>query len=147
MSTIGSCSRAAFGAKVSQWVKTGLLVNMSWVCFFVAGASHVNAAALKHSDTAKSASIAIHSAVTVTGNRIYLSDVMESDTLLPTHAKSTVLMTAPAPGKDKFLPGKWVASVVRTKGRISDSIVISAPEQVHIRRAHQTLMPERLEHI
>ena len=145
MSTIGLSNTTAFRKMISRRAKTGFSIIVAWICFFIAGAFHADAATSKHPDTAISASITIHSAVTVTGSRIYLNDVIESDTHLPTNTKDMVLMNAPAPGKDKFLPGKWVASVIRTKGRLSDSVEITAPEQVHIRRAYQTITTERLE--
>jgi len=145
MSTMELSNTTALRKMISRRAKTGFLIIVAGICFFIAGAPHADSATLKHPDTAISASITIHSAVTVTGSRIYLNDVIESDTHLPTNTRDMVLMNAPAPGKDRFLPGKWVASVIRTKGRFSDSVEITAPEQVHIRRAYQTLTPERLE--
>lgn len=84
--------------------------------------------------------IAIHPSVTITRDRIYLSDLIQAfpDTEFQEKAKQRVLMDAPTPGNQKVLPGEWVASVIRSKGWIPDAATLSVPDQVRIQRAHQT---------
>ena len=133
--------------RISPWRKAGFPVIILMIGLGTAWVSHAGGVPTQRSDPVPSSLLTLHSAVTVTGNRIFLTDVIESGSTahLPAGAGRLVLMNAPAPGKDKFLPGKWVAAVIRAKGGLPDSVGIAAPEQILVRRACQTLDMARLE--
>ncbi len=124
-----------------------VLMIILWIGLIPAGNACAGDVPSDGPHPAASSWVTLRSAATVTGSEIRLKDVIESESNahLPADAKDLVLMSAPAPGNDKFLSGKWVASVIRTRGRFTDSTVIAAPEQIHIRRAHQTLPQGQLE--
>ncbi len=133
--------------RISPWRTAGFSVIILLVGLGTAGVCHGDGVPLHRPDPASSSVLTLHSAVTVIGNRVFLTDVIESGSTahLPAGAGRRVLMNAPAPGKDKLLPGKWVASVIRAKGGLPDSVGITAPDQILVRRACQTLAMARLE--
>ena len=91
-------------------------------------------------------SISIRSDATVADSRIYLKDIVRfcSDAELGKKIGRIPLVDAPMPGKEKVLPGNWVASILRSRKWMPDSVEISVPESVRISRAFQRLPEKRL---
>ena len=91
-------------------------------------------------------SIRIRPAATVADSRIYLKDIVQfcSDAELRKKMERIPLVDAPMLGKEKIIPGNWIASVLRSGKWMPDSVEISVPESVRVSRAFQPLPENRL---
>jgi len=132
---------------LSRKINTGFVMIVAWIGMCGSGIFNAGAAPSPRLDAKPSSAVTLYSDVTLTGSRIYVKDVIESESNVrfPPEARDLALLDAPAPGNDKWLPGKWVASIIRAKGRLPKAVVIATPEQIHVRRAYQTIAPEQLE--
>lgn len=130
-------------AAIAVWIS---LCCMGAAAVPAAGADESAGAGASNGSDVPSSVVTIRSSATVAGNHIHLSDLVapESIPYFGANAKDGVLMDAPNPGNDRLLPGSWVVSVIRSKGRLPDSAAVAAPEQVHVRRSHQSISSTRL---
>jgi len=95
------------------------------------------------------ASIYIKQKVEIAGEKIYLKNISDIDgkTDLKEKAGEINLGAAPRPGRKKKIPGKWIASKIRSQKWITGEIRILFPEYVCVTRAFQTVSIKKLEKI
>jgi len=128
----------AWNWAIRYWVSFASVILLTGVCSFAEVPKPVAEA---------SPGLVLRPSAVVSGSRIHLSDLIQScsDPRLPENAKQYVLMDAPQPGGRRTLPGQWIASVIRSRKWLPETVGISVPEEVRIERAFQALPVKDLE--
>lgn len=93
--------------------------------------------------------IVVKEYIQVPDDHIKLASI--ADIQVPGRVKDKIgrisLGTAPRPGMEKILPGHWVASKIRSRKWVGETVQVIVPRQVHVTRASQTLTDDRLQAI
>lgn len=81
----------------------------------------------------------------LSGDRILLGDIARiyASEGLARKIGALDMGRAPRPGKEKKIPGKRIAAIIRSGKLIPPDAVVTIPDSIHIRRAFQTI-PETL---